>query len=112
MINSLPDMNEIENYENLTNTKESNFQIESPNCNTGTIKCNQSLDKSHIPLSPLAPSDTSSSSSASTPSILIESNMVNQGLCFKKYDNDDDIPSVNKKILTRNIHCVKEKIRR
>lgn len=109
MINSLPDMNEIENYGNLTNMKETNFQIETQDCNAVTIKCNQSFNKSHLPLSP---SDSSSSSSASTPLSSNESNITNQAFCFKEYENDDDVPSLNKKLLNRNIHCVKEKIRR
>lgn len=94
VINSLPDMNEIESYDTDNNHHQ----------NTGNCK--------NIP----SPASSLSSSSSVSPSI-IDSNRKHSHSSFKDYNSNSNshdgiMPTPNKKLFNRNIHCVKEKIRR
>lgn len=105
VINSLPDMNEIENYETDNNQR-----------NTCTTTCKNISNIKMNSMIPSSPASSLSSSSSISPSI-IDSNGKHTHSSFKDYNSssnshDGVMPSTNKKLFNRNIHCVKEKIRR
>lgn len=102
VINSLPDMNELENYENSQNGNHPQFEVNNSNnfkymCGTGQGEKHQMI--SPLPLSPVSSIGSSVSSSF---------NPLHHSTGSSS--NVNEIPS--KRLFNRNIHCVKEKIRR
>lgn len=126
VINSLQDMSDIDGFENITE-KRNDFDNQSPSCkhlselNANNLKYLSSSNKCpnqiNVPLALSPESSLSSSSSSvlssstvSSSTSIIETN-ISPTNNLNDYNNEF-LPTNNKKMFNRNIHCVKEKIRR
>lgn len=129
VINILPDMSEIENYERISEKRGDYENVDDINrdykdisdLNSNNLKyisnSKNQIITSLLPLSPVSSSGSSSSSIGSQSSrCTMDLNKSKQTCSFREYNansnSSEGMASSNKKIFHRNIHCVKEKIRR